>query len=217
MKIERQLLNLKSARIKADEPGRFSGYASVFGGVDSYGDTIAPGAFANTLAERDRTVKMRWNHFGPVIGKWTRMEEDDYGLRVEGELTPGHSVADDVRASLMHGAIDGLSIGFYARGYTVDEGEKRRTLTEIELVEISVVEEPADNAARIADVKSAIESAETIKELEALLRDAGGFSRRDATLLVSRIKAMASRRSAARTDASSLEAGFDRILKLLEN
>jgi uncharacterized protein len=70
MKIERQLLNLKSARIKADDPGRFSGYASVFGGVDSYGDTIAPGAFADTLAERDRTVKMRWNHFGPVIGKW---------------------------------------------------------------------------------------------------------------------------------------------------
>jgi len=190
MKIERRLLQVGNAEIKADvATGRFEGYASVFGGVDSYGDTIEKGAFLRTLNDRDRTVKMRWNHFGPVIGKWLKMEEDDYGLKVEGELTPGHSVAQDVRASLQHGAIDGLSIGFFARGYREDE-DKARTLTDIELVEISVVEEPADNAARISDVKAAIVEAESIREIEALLRDAAGFSRRDAAATISRIKAL---------------------------
>ena len=40
------------------------------------------------------------------------------------------------------------------------------------------------------DVKSALEEAESLKEIESLLRDAGGFSRSDATSLVARIKSM---------------------------
>ena len=190
MQIEKKLLQAESIELKFDaDKGEFEGYASVFGGVDSYGDTIAPGAYKKTLKKRDRAVKMRWNHFGPVIGKWTEMREDEKGLFVRGQLTPGHSVAQDVLASLKHGAIDGLSIGFYPSKYKEDE-EGKRTLQEIELVEISVVEEPADNAARITNVKADIEKAESLKQIEEILRDAG-FSSPAATLLVSRVKAMA--------------------------
>jgi len=190
MQIEKKLLQAENIQLKFDaDKGEFEGYASVFGGVDSYGDTIAPGAYKKTLKKRDRAVKMRWNHFGPVIGKWTEMREDEKGLFVRGQLTPGHSVAQDVLASLKHGAIDGLSIGFYPSKYKEDE-EGKRTLQEIELVEISVVEEPADNAARITNVKADIEKAESLKQIEEILRDAG-FSSPAATLLVSRVKAMA--------------------------
>jgi hypothetical protein len=41
-----------------------------------------------------------------------------------------------------------------------------------------------------ADVKSMIDAATSIKEIETLLREAGGFSRADATGLVARIKAL---------------------------
>jgi HK97 family phage prohead protease len=167
----------------------FSGYASVFGGVDTYGDTIIPGAYKKTLAKRDRPVQMRWNHYGDVIGKWTRIEEDEKGLYVEGQLTPGHSKAQDVYASLKHGAVTGLSIGF--RPLKIRElGDGKRELHEIDLIEISIVESPADNAAHIANVKSAIEEAKSLKEVEAILRDAGGFSRADACALVARVKSL---------------------------
>lgn len=167
----------------------FSGYASVFGGVDTYGDTIIPGAYKKTLSKRDRPVQMRWNHYGDVIGKWTRIEEDEKGLYVEGQLTPGHSKAQDVYASLKHGAVTGLSIGF--RPLKIRElGDGRRELHEIDLIEISIVESPADNAAHIANVKSAIEEAKSLKEVEAILRDAGGFSRADACALVARVKSL---------------------------
>jgi uncharacterized protein len=203
--MELKLLNLTQTDVKLSGESRiFSGYASVFGGVDSYGDTIAPGAYKKTLKGRDRAVKMRWNHFGPVIGKWTKMEEDDKGLYVEGELTPGHSVADDVMASLKHGAVDGLSIGFYVK--KADETESGRLLKEIELIEISVVEEPADNAARIADVKSAIQDAQTLKEIEAVLRDAGRFSKADATALVSRVKSLSLGDQVGKKETSDLVA-----------
>lgn len=196
MTIEHKSLSLDAISLKFDEArkGFFSGYASKFNGVDSYGDTILPGAYKKTLKKRERPVLMRWNHYGPIIGKWMMIEEDEHGLYVEGELTPGHSVASDVYALLQHGAVDGLSIGYWPKKYTdttMEDGSVVRELKEIELVEISVVETPADLGAKIGDVKSAIDAADSYKEIERLLRDAGGFSRADATAIVARVKAIA--------------------------
>lgn len=189
--IKHKILKLESCgiQIKNDSTDDllFSGYASVFNGVDSYGDTVLPGAYENTLKNRHRPVRMRWNHFGPVIGKWIELKEDKKGLFVTGELTPGHSTADDVWASLKHGAVDGLSIGYRVLD-SEPKDEPGEILKEIELVEISVVEEPADRAAQISEVKSCIETATTIRELEALLRDAAGFSKANAAAFISRVK-----------------------------
>ena len=80
MKTEYKLLDVETTEFKFDgETGEFEGYASVFNGVDSYGDTIMPGAYKATLKKRDRSVKMRWNHYGPVIGKYLEMFEDENG------------------------------------------------------------------------------------------------------------------------------------------
>ena len=191
--METKSLALDRLELKFDDSKmKFSGYASIFGGIDSYGDTIQAGAYANTLKNRARPIRMRWNHWGEIIGKWILLEEDEKGLRVEGELTPGHSVAGDVYASLKHGAIDGLSIGYRVKAFE-QVNEDRRLLKEIDLIEISVVEEPADLGARIGDVKAVIEGSETLKEIESILRDAGGFNRIDAKALVSRIKSLSMR------------------------
>ena len=182
----------------------FSGYASVFGGVDSYGDTIEEGAYKNTLMNRERPIRMRWNHYGEVIGKWMTIREDERGLYVEGELTPGHSKAQDVFASLKHGAIDGLSIGYRVKAFNQIDND-RRLLKEIDLIEISVVEEPADLSARISEVKSALEKAESLKEIENLLRDVGGFSRVDAKHLVSKINSLCQREVEAEKNKQDIE------------
>lgn len=187
-------IKLDVAEIDFDDDDRMiKGYASVFGGVDSYGDTVAMGAYSDTIADRERPVRMRWNHFGPVIGKWTKMMEDEKGLYVEGQLTPGHSVAEDVYASLKFGAVDGLSIGYIPKEYEDDKETGIRTLTEIELIEISVVEEPADLGAKIDEVKGISETiaqCENLKDAENCLRDACGLSRAAATAIVSQIKAL---------------------------
>lgn len=187
-----KLIDLSQIEVKFDDARRgfFSGYASVFGGVDSYGDTVMPGAYRGTLEMRKRPVQMRWNHFGEVIGKWLDIRETDKGLWVEGELTPGHSKAEDVYASLKHGAISGLSIGYRAiKAYPNETGGV--DLHEIDLVEISVVESPADLAAEIGDVKSTIENLNSYKECEGFLRESRNLSRSEATMLVNRIKTIA--------------------------
>ena len=188
--MQHKLIDLGSIEVKFDDARRgfFSGYASKFGGVDSYGDTVMPGAYLSTLEMRKRPVQMRWNHYGEVIGKWLDIRETEHGLWVEGELTPGHSKAEDVYASLKHGAISGLSIGYRPiKAYPNENGGV--DLHEIDLVEISVVESPADLAAQIGDVKSAIDDLKTVRDIERFVRESG-YAKEDATMLVSRIKSI---------------------------
>lgn len=207
--METKNLTLDRVEVKfdGDNPGVFEGYASVFNGVDSYGDTILPGAYKATLEKRERPIQLRWNHRGPVIGKWLEIEEDEKGLRVKGELTPGHSVAEDAYALLKHGAVTGMSIGYRVKDAS-ETADGKRELKEIELVEISIVESPADNSAHVSDVKSAITEAESLKQIEAILRDAGGFSRADAVALVSRIKSLTHGEREAKDDTSDILAAL---------
>jgi len=191
--MEYKRLSLSEVHVKfGDENHRtFEGYASVFNGVDSYGDMIMPGAYKETIDVRDRPIRMRWNHFGPIIGKWEEIYEDAKGLYVRGTLTPGHSIAEDVYASLKHGAVDGMSIGYRVRKERRDGAIRK--LDELDLIEISVVEEPADLGAMVAQVKNmgeAITQCESLKELESMLRESAGFSRSNATAFVSRVKSL---------------------------
>ena len=168
--------------------GTFEGYASVWGSVDSYGDTVIPGTFKDSIARR--TPMMFYGHSpGRVIGKWTSIGEDGKGLRVIGELTPGHSEAGDVLALMKHGAISGLSIGGYTKAADA-RPDGGRTIKAFDLLEISVVSLPAEDNARIdlASVKSAIEAALTVRDIERLLRDEAGLSNSQATALVAKMR-----------------------------
>lgn len=164
--------------IRVDDDARVvEGYASTFGQVDAYGDTILPGAYRKSLkgVRTARGLPMLYEHDGSsLIGRWVDLAEDERGLRVRGELTPGHSVATDVYASLKAGHIDGLSIGFQVPpGGAIERADGGRTLKCIDLFEISVVSRPADSSARTLLVKSDFESM-SVRDLERfLVRDAG--------------------------------------------
>lgn len=190
MRIETKTVALPDAclEIKASdgEPVVVSGLASKFNGVDSYDDTILPGAYAKTIgawSARPWPLPMLWNHNpDSLVGRWTDLREDDRGLVVTGELTPGHSKAADVAASLRHGALTGISIGFRAaQAEMAPDG--RRLLKEIELFEVSLVTMPADQYARVSGIKSQAADFDDIRQFEVLLREAHGFSRRDARLI----------------------------------
>lgn len=187
-------LSLEQVELKAegDAPG-LAGYASKFNGVDSYGDTILPGAYEKTL-KKYGLPKMFFNHdsYAVPLGKWLEASEDGKGLKVAGELTEGIKLAEEVHAALKHKTIDGLSIGYSlsAKDYDEDPATGLRTIRNItRLYEVSIVTFPADEKARITAVKSEeIEQLGTIREFERYLRDAGGFSKSLAAALVSRAR-----------------------------
>lgn len=196
--LEHKTLSLSNCQIKTDiGDGRFSGYASVFGLVDSYGDTILPGAYKETL-EKNGIPKMFLMHNSNElpIGKWISAKEDDYGLQVEGELTLGMTRANDAFAAMKHETLDGLSIGYMLKkgDYSPSqEQEGGRIIKNVSLlVEISPVVFPADKAARIdmSSIKSEVDSIETIRDFEYFLRDAGGFSKGLTNALISRARVL---------------------------
>ena len=192
--MEHKSLPLSNCEIKLDgDTGRFAGYASIFGGVDSYGDTIVKGAYDYTLRKNGKP-KMFYNHesWDMPVGKWLKLSEDDTGLRVEGELTLGMSKANDLHAALKHGTLDGMSIGYALSkdDYEQLEGGGRLIKRVTRLAEVSIVNFPADSGAKVdlESVKSALDEIETIRDFERFLRDAGGLSKGLTEALVSRAK-----------------------------
>jgi HK97 family phage prohead protease len=187
MKTPTEMCQLK---FDSGKEGLFTGYASVFGGVDAYGDTIQKGAYAETIEKNKASPLMLYQHSSSdIIGKWTKMEEDDHGLIVEGEFTPGHSLASDVRALAKHGAVNGLSIGFTLPSNGSEEKDDgTRLLKQIDLHEVSVVAFPADKAARITNVKEEIETLNEIKDFERFLRESGQLSKSMAMAFIGQFK-----------------------------
>lgn len=180
-----------SLKIKSvSESGEFSGYGSVFGVKDSYSDIVIKGAFAKSLStwkEKGRLPALLWQHrMDEPIGIYTKMEEDDDGLYVEGRLL----VDDDPTAKRAHahmkaGSITGLSIGYALNDYEYDKEKVAFVLKEIELWEVSLVTFPANDQARINDVKNALLSGDIPdpRTIEKALRDVG-FSQKQAKRLM---------------------------------
>lgn len=222
MQLLRKTLSLSDVSLKmSGDSGTFEGYASVFGGVDSYGDTIVKGAFSYTLT-KNGLPKMFYGHdWSMPVGKWTSAKEDDHGLFVKGELTPGHSKAADVHAALKHGTLDGLSIGGYVKLGDYDTTETGRVIRKwSNLVEVSPVVFPADGAARIdtasvkgADFIEAIDGCQSVRDLECLLRDAAGLSKGAAQAFTARAKLLPGVRDARDADEAT-KAIVDRINRI---
>lgn len=173
--------------LKAEGEGTFSGYGSVFNVVDKGGDIVVPGAFDASLQRwksTGRNVPVLWQHdSGEPIGHWPDLKEDDHGLFGDAELWLDDApYARLAQKGMKTKTITGLSIGYRVKKFSKDTNTGIYTLQELDLVEISVVTNPMNDDARVADVKSMIEAGKlpSLKEFEEFLRDAGGFSRTQA-------------------------------------
>lgn len=179
-------------KIKAvSEDGLFSGYGSVFGVVDSYQEVVAAGAFKESLDSR--MPALLWQHrSGEPIGVYTTVKEDNIGLYLEGKLALKTARGAEAYELLKMSAISGLSIGFVTREDSYDRVTGVRTLKKVDLWEVSLVTFPANDSARVANVKS-IESIKSLSEAEAYLREAGGLSKGEAVAMLARIKSLQGR------------------------
>ena len=197
--------------------GTVEGYGSVFGVRDNYDDVIAKGAFVQSLKDHKAAgtmPAMLWQHDADKpIGVWTEMVEDEKGLRIKGQLAMETVKGKEAHALLKMGALNGLSIGFMSKEWAYDRDTEVRTLTAIDLWEVSLVTFPANEKARITNVKSADEL-QAPKDAEKVLRDAG-FSKSDATAFVSRVMRMGEVRSDSANSTAVAMKAADRLLRSL--
>lgn len=201
--LETKRFNLSECKLapsdSATEAMQFSGYGAVFGNIDCYGDTIDKKAFDAYLADveagKQDPPAMLMQHGGwglemdsfTPVGVYTEIKSDDFGLKTVGNLAP--TARGNEAYALMkmqpRPALSGLSIGYYVRDS--ENGGKndqfQRKLTQIDLVEISIVTFPANGLARINRVKSTDEFNE--RTFEQILRELG-FSKKEALCVISK-------------------------------
>lgn len=163
-------------------PFHFEGYAVKWGSINSHGEKFQKGAFAdyiNATKVGAARCHMYYNHgwqyvwvnpkFAMRTGKWIELEEDDIGLKVFGEITPGMSLAKDMEAMIRHGTIDGLSIAFMQPAeIDVEYFDDYVLIKRISLYEISVCDEPSDRNARLGDTD--LRNVETEEDLKKYLK-----------------------------------------------
>jgi HK97 family phage prohead protease len=139
---------------ETEEGMTFSGYAAVFNSDSQplpFTERIAPGAFRGSLRNRN-DIKLLWNHdtasvLGSTRAGTLKLTENDRGLYVEAVL-PNTSVGRDARELISRGDVDAMSFGFtVARGGDEWSSDGSvRTLTKINLHEVSIVAFPAYTA-----------------------------------------------------------------------
>jgi len=166
-----------------DGDGAFEGYASLFEAVDDGCDAVLPDAFRRSLAEKGpEGIKLLWQHDpSEPIGVIDTLREDARGLFVKGRLLTDVQRAREAHSLMRCGALDGLSIAYRTVKARHDPRTRIRLIDEVDLWEIPLVTFPMQRGASIAAFKNA--RPETIRDFEAFLREAGGFSKNEAKAL----------------------------------
>ena len=148
------------AQIKAidDGQGIIEAYVSVFGNVDSYGDIVEKGAFANAVKaflSDGRYPKGVWAHdWSLPIAKTLEMREDNFGLYIKAQLVLSVQKAQEAYDLIKAGVITDFSFGFSVDKSNVD-ADGVRHITNISIYEWSPVLVGANPETQLLSVKSA--------------------------------------------------------------
>lgn len=149
----------KQETVNGEPVGIFRGLASTFD-VDTDGDRIAKQAFDRTIAESKREnikIIMRWMHIRTeVIGGFpaSKIEITPKGLFVEGEANLKVQKGSETFSLIKQDVIRTMSINFSIVDQMFNTNENVRDILDLDLVEISPVDKPANKGAVITEVKS---------------------------------------------------------------
>ena len=140
-------------KFTGEDDGTIEGIAWPFGTTDRVGDVIEKGAFASASLP----LPMLFGHDqNEPLGAWNMAEERDDGLYVKGRLLVDDVTrAREVRALVQAGAVRGISIGFLTKKAT-PRSRGGRTITELELLEVSLVAIPMNPGAQVTSAKTAV-------------------------------------------------------------
>lgn len=159
-----------------DDEMVIKGHASVFNSLSEdlggFREMVKPGSFKRTLDEGDDDVRALAHHdtaqvLGRTANDTLQLREDEIGLAVRIEL-PNNTLGKDIRESVRRGDLDKMSIGFNVAEEEWDfptEGVAIRTITDIDLFEVSIVAWPAFRQTDISLAKRSMEQARGTVEI----------------------------------------------------
>ena len=201
-------------KTKEDDNGvmSFTAYGNVKNVKDHAWDIAVDGCYQASIDDhkaKGTSPRLLWSHnpYELPVGKISHMEEDEHGLKFEGELAETQ-MGKDIYALLKSGALDSFSIGYRVIKEEWNDGAKANLLQEIDLKEISFVNFACNEASLLQDVKSHLTDGElpTKRELQNLLRESG--------LSKSEAEKIANNYEPEKGFAEEIEDIFDQMAKL---
>lgn len=158
-----------------EDGGYIIAYASTFDREpDLHGDIIAKGAFAESLADwrnSGKPIPLIFNHSfddpSNNIGRVVEAVEDDHGLLIKAEFDPDSEKAQYVRKLVQEGRMYKMSFGSIvqeAHQVELEGGIRCREISKSKILEVSIVQIPANEHAEIITVKNG-EDAEVPSEV----------------------------------------------------
>lgn len=221
--MENKSIPLSDCEIKfaTGDKGTFTGYGAVFNNLDFKNDIIMPGAFTDVLKSGDPVdvyINHGWLRGELPVGRWDDLKEDTKGLIGEASLVMQMPSAQDAYWSVKGGLAKGLSIGFlvHPEGYEKKSNGQRIIHRMQTLKEISITTDPANEKTQILNVKfkDDLEKAQTERDIEQLLRDAG-LGKWESKAVVSRAKNILMGRDVSQDmEAKSMAAILDRLKQI---
>lgn len=161
-KLKEAIVDVKYAEDE-NSNGYIEGYASTWHKVpDAYGDIVAKGAFAKSLAkyeETGRSIPFLWSHEMGTLKSYIgtcKADEDEVGLHFIATFDDTEE-AQRVRQLYKDGRMSKFSFAYDtldSATVTLEDGTKANELRELDIFEISAVLVPANSFAEVIDVKS---------------------------------------------------------------
>lgn len=159
--MEQRYFEIKDLKTRNDsgEPtltGRFVAYGDVYQVWDGATESIAPGAFRNSISQ---DVRALYNHnhdivLGRVSAGTLSLEDREDGLWGTIKINPNDSDAMNAYERIKRGDVTGCSFGFDIKSEETDrreDGTVHWTITEVDpLVEVSCVTFPAYEATHVS-------------------------------------------------------------------
>lgn len=171
----------RSAQDVKAEGRKLVGYAAVFGQRTTIGDfseEIAPGAFARSLSANADILALVDHDPSKVLGRTKtgtlRLAEDGQGLRFEIDI-PDTQLGRDLLTMAERGDVGGMSFGFIVPSGGDSWNGTHRTLTDISIYEISVVQAFPAYAGTTVDARSARTNLDMANRITLLELEGGAY------------------------------------------
>lgn len=151
-----------------EDGGIVKGYASTFDrDPDAYGDVVAKGAFADSLARwkalnaDGKYIPLLWGHDTDDpksnIGRVIEAQEDERGLLITAEFDENNEKAQYVRKLVKEGRVYQFSFAYEIHDQAsveLENGMKANELRKLDVFEVSLVQIPANQHATVEEIKS---------------------------------------------------------------
>src|SRR6266571_216783 len=169
-RIERKVeyKDIAASEMQATGEGIVTGYLSTWHNIDEGNDRVIPGAFTRTIKDAkarrsahqlDYLFPALWNHSWESlpVGGVTDAREDEHGLKVQIRMNLDTQLGRECYASLRHGTLSAMSMGYRAIIYDYEriENKQVRNLRECALMESTFCIFPMNTRALVTSVKQA--------------------------------------------------------------